>query len=95
MFIGSQRIHIYLPGIRTLKEKRKYLNSLKDRIKNSLNLSVSEIAYQDLKQRSELGLCGVCQDKKSINQLFQKVSFILKKYPQCSFSVNGVEIEKK
>lgn len=95
MFIGVERIEIYLPGIRSLKEKRKYLNSIKDRLKANLNLSVSEVNYQELLQRSELGICGVCRDKKSIQQLFQKSSLILKKYPELVFMSKGVFVEKK
>lgn len=95
MFVGTERIEIFLPGIRSLKEKRKYLNSIKDRLKTSLNLSLSEISYHELLQRSELGICVVCRDKKSVHEVFQKVSLILKRYPQLEFMSKGVLIEKK
>ena len=95
MYIGSQLIHIYLPGVRTLKEKRKYLNSIKDRLKKNLNLSVSEINYQHLVQRCELGICGVCRDRNSLEQLFQKAAWIMQKYPRLAFTRGEVNIEKK
>ncbi|MFH1415019.1 MAG: DUF503 domain-containing protein [Elusimicrobiota bacterium] len=95
MFVGSELIEIFLPGVRSLKEKRKYLNSIKDKLKRNLNLSVSEVGCQDLLQHSELGLCTVCQDKKSIENILQKAGLVLARYPQLDIIIRGVEIEKK
>ncbi|MFW6134136.1 MAG: DUF503 domain-containing protein [Elusimicrobiota bacterium] len=95
MFIGAKRIEIYLPGIRSLKEKRKYINSLKDKIKNELNLSVAEINHQDLLQRSEIGICGVSHSRRCLKQIFQNVKKIMDRYPQLNFNGQEVSIEKK
>lgn len=94
MFIGIERVKIHLPGVRSLKEKRKYLSSLKDRFRKKLNLSVSETDHQDLSQCAELGICGVCQNKKTLEQLFQKAASILKRYPQLIISSDGVTIAR-
>jgi len=95
MYVGSELIKIYLPGIRSLKEKRKYLNSIKDRIRKQLKLAVSEVGLNDAHQHSELGICGVGKEKKSVRELFEKIEYLLKKYPELEFNRGGVEIEKK
>ena len=94
MFIGTEQIEIHLPGIRSLKEKRKYLNSLKDTLKK-LNISVSEVKYQNLLQRSLLGISLVSGDKKFVEMIFQRIEMILRRYPELRFTINGVLIEKK
>ena len=95
MYVGTEHIDIYLPGVRSLKEKRKYLSSLKARLRNELNLSVAETGCQNLLQRSSLGLCGVCGDRSGLESLFSKVGFFLNRYPELVFTREGVEIEKK
>ncbi|MBN2407158.1 MAG: DUF503 domain-containing protein [Elusimicrobia bacterium] len=95
MFVGVERIEVHLPGIRSLKEKRKHIASLKDRLRSNLKLSVSETGHQELLQRSQLGICGVCQDKKSVEELFRKASSIMKSYPQLIIQTDGVSIERK
>ena len=88
-------MEIYLPGVRSLKEKRKHIKSLKDRLKNKFNLSVSEVGYQEFKQRSKIGLCLVSGEHKMVKQNFEKIKNTLKRYPQLAFRSRGVEIEKK
>ena len=95
MFVGIERVEVHLPGVRSLKEKRKYINSLKDRLRNNLRLSVSETGHQELLQRSQLGICGVCQNKSSVEELFRKALSIMKKYPQLIIQSDGVSIERK
>jgi len=49
---------------RSLKEKRRVVESLKDRVRARFNVSVSEVDSQDLWQRSTLGIALVCSDRK-------------------------------
>ncbi len=95
MYIGIEKIEIYLPGVRSLKEKRKYTLSLKDRIKRELNFSVAEIDYQDLLQRCKIGVCAVSGDRKILEIMFRKLEYFFKKYPELQFMREGVHIEKK
>lgn len=58
MFIGAIYIEIFIPESSSLKEKRQILKSVKDKIRNNFNVSVAEVNYQDLWQRS--GIAVVC-----------------------------------
>lgn len=43
----------------SLKEKRRFINSLFNRLKKEFNVSILEIDYQNLWQRSKLAICFV------------------------------------
>ena len=47
MVIGLLEIQLSLLGNRSLKEKRMVLRSVKDRVRNSFNVSIAEVADHD------------------------------------------------
>ena len=49
---------LHLDGCQSLKDKRRILRSLKDRLHRQFNVSVSETDHHDLWQRAEV-TCGV------------------------------------
>jgi uncharacterized protein len=51
-------VELYIPGSRSLKDKRMVLRGVKDRLRK-FNVSVSEVGYQDLWQRAGLGVVTV------------------------------------
>ena len=52
-------VQLYLPESRSLKDKRQVLKSLKDRLHNRFNLSVAEVDFSELWQRSTLAFAVV------------------------------------
>ncbi len=53
---------LYLPGVRSLKEKRHILRSIKDTLRNKFNISIREVSLQDKWQRSGIGISLVHYD---------------------------------
>jgi uncharacterized protein YlxP (DUF503 family) len=64
VIVGVLTWELHLDGCRSLKEKRRILKSLKDRLHNRFNVSVAETAHQDLWQRAELTCCVVANDRR-------------------------------
>lgn len=65
-----------IPGAQSLKDKRRVLKSLKERLRNRFNCSVAETEFQDLWQRGRLTLCVVSNDSRHANtQLNEIVRF--------------------
>jgi uncharacterized protein YlxP (DUF503 family) len=64
MVIGLISWEIEIFGVRSLKEKRSVVKSLKDRLHDRFNVSVAETAHQDVWQRAELTACVVAGQKK-------------------------------
>jgi uncharacterized protein YlxP (DUF503 family) len=51
-------LELHVAGARSLKDKRMVLRAVKDRLKKH-NVSVAELAHQDLWQRAELGVVTI------------------------------------
>jgi len=64
---------LYIPGATSLKGKRKVIKSLVHRLRNRFNVSVSEIGYQDLWQRAELGLAVVCHNSAGADSIIEQI----------------------
>ena len=73
MVVGVCTIDLHLPGIGSLKGKRQILSSLKERIKNTHNVSIAEVEANDLWQRAVLGVACVANDGRHVNQVLDAV----------------------
>ncbi|OHB54946.1 MAG: hypothetical protein A2Y07_07605 [Planctomycetes bacterium GWF2_50_10] len=68
MFVGVATIQIHMTAISSLKEKRSIVKSLVERLKNRFNCSAAEVAHQDVKNSSIIGLAVVANDSTFVNQ---------------------------
>ena len=57
----------------SLKDKRRVIKSLKDRLSNRFNMSVAEVGHLDRCQQAELGLAIVANDKRFVESCLDKV----------------------
>jgi len=73
MFIGALRITFRLHGIFSRKQKRSLANSLKQKLRNTFNVSVSEIEEQDSLDFLVLGVITLATDSRSAHSLLQKI----------------------
>jgi len=62
MIVGLLSVELYLPGARSLKEKRMVLRRVKDRVRK-FNVAVSEVEHHDLWQRAGLGIVTISTDQ--------------------------------
>src|SRR5204862_6436610 len=85
MITGTLRIRLLLREARTLKDKRQVLNSIKDRLRQSFNVSVAEIEDQDQPRSIVLGLAMVCNEAHPIKQTLGEVVNALKAHPIAEF----------
>ncbi|MCS7249970.1 MAG: DUF503 domain-containing protein [candidate division WOR-3 bacterium] len=65
----------------SLKEKRRFINSLFSRLKKEFNVSVLEIDYQDLWQRSKLAICFINNSTDSSLKTQSSLLKFLENYP--------------
>jgi uncharacterized protein YlxP (DUF503 family) len=73
MIIGLLTLEIYIPYSHSLKEKRKTLNKIKDRLKKKFNVAFAELEYLNKWQRSKIGLVTLNTQKSMIEKIFQKI----------------------
>lgn len=57
----------------SLKDKRHYVQSLKDRLRSKFNVAVSEIGYQEVWQRGLVAAVTVSPDQARAEQVLQMV----------------------
>ncbi len=72
MVVGVCTIEMRLHGSRSLKEKRRVLRSVKDRIRNRFNVSIAEVDYQDKWQRALIALAAVSNNRVYVNRMLEE-----------------------
>ncbi|VAX22404.1 hypothetical protein MNBD_NITROSPINAE01-515 [hydrothermal vent metagenome] len=73
MVVGILTVKLGIPGARSLKEKRKVVRSVKDRVKAKFNASIAEVANHDLHQTATLGVSVVSADAPHADSQLQKI----------------------
>jgi uncharacterized protein YlxP (DUF503 family) len=73
MNIGICQVKLRFPENLSLKGKRQILKSVTTRIRNKFNVSVAEVADNDLWQLATLGICCVSNDKRHTNEMLSRV----------------------
>ncbi len=77
MFVGVCSLELVLAENHSLKGKRQVLRKVKDRVRNTFNVSIAEVDTQDSWRLCTLGLSCVSGDKRQAErQLARVVSFI-------------------
>jgi uncharacterized protein YlxP (DUF503 family) len=74
MFVGVLRLTLHLPTPGSLKSKRHLVRSAIDRVKAKFNVSIAEVAENDLWQRSVIGVAAVGNDHAFVNESLDKVA---------------------
>jgi uncharacterized protein YlxP (DUF503 family) len=73
MVIGICRIELRIAGNDSLKGKRSVVRRIKERVKNSFNVSVAEVEHLDRLQRIGLGIAFVSNDASHVHSTLSKV----------------------
>lgn len=77
MVVGIVRFELTVPDAMTLKDKRRAVKSLKDRVSHRFNVSVAEVGSLDLIRTAEVGVAMVSNDQSHVNAaLDQLVNYV-------------------
>ena len=71
--VGVITFELRLDESHSLKDKRHFVKSLKDRLRAKFNVAVAEIDYQDLWQRGLIACVTVSPDQSHAEQVLQAV----------------------
>lgn len=77
MLIGICQVELLIPESANLKTKRFVLQSIKTRIRNKFNVSISEIDHNDKWQRALIGMALVTNERKFIDQTYNQILNLL------------------
>ena len=73
MIVGTGKIKFKLYGINSLKEKRKIVKSIINRIKNRFNISIAETDFNDSHSWAEIGFSITGNNARLINSKLDKI----------------------
>ncbi|NLZ33816.1 MAG: DUF503 domain-containing protein [Clostridiales bacterium] len=77
MRILIMRITLRASWVHSLKEKRMIIKSIMQKLKNKFNISVSEVAEQDIHQILVIGIAAVCASSSQLDSTKENIiSFI-------------------
>jgi uncharacterized protein YlxP (DUF503 family) len=82
MTVGILSIKLVLRSSHSLKDKRRVLNSLKDRVRQNFNVSFSEIEALDHRQYCVMAAAMVSNDKRHVNGGLSALVNFVKTFPQ-------------
>ncbi len=77
MYVGSLRLELHIQSSYSLKDKRRVLKSLQDRLRRTFQVAVAEVGDQELWQKAVIGVSCVSGHSSLVNETLQKVlSFV-------------------
>jgi uncharacterized protein YlxP (DUF503 family) len=83
MVIGVLQLELSIGDAMSLKDKRRVVKSLKDRIAHGHNVSIAEVGALDEHRRSILGLAMVANDHAYVEGALSKLVDFVKAVPNC------------
>ena len=72
-WVGVLRLSLRFPGSRSLKEKRKPVAQIRDRLRSRKNLSVAEIGHLEDHSRSILAIALVANDQRLVRSILDQI----------------------
>lgn len=73
MPIAYLTLELHIECAKSLKDKRQVVRSVKDRLRNSFNISIAEIDVTDLWQRATLGVVSISPSRDYLEGLMRNV----------------------
>ena len=74
MVVGTLRLRLVIRSSRSLKDKRRTVRSVKDRIRSKFNASVAEVASLESHQVAELGVAVVGNDHAFVQSVLSQIA---------------------
>ena len=81
MHIGLLQIKLFLPGNQSLKGKRHIIKSIKDRVRNQVNISIAEVDEHDAWQQAHIAIVTVGTDHKRVSQVLASAMKLVENTP--------------
>jgi uncharacterized protein len=72
MIVGVLTLDLFFPYAHSLKDKRRILHGFKDRVRRN-NVAVAELEFQDLWQRTRLGVVTVNSHAAVVEEILGRV----------------------
>ena len=92
MHVGVLQLELSVADAMSLKDKRRVILSLKDRIAHGHNVSIAEVGALDEHRRSILGVAMVSNDARYVEGALSKLVDFVRAVPQVSLMDYQIEM---
>ncbi len=92
MVVGVLRIRLGIFEALSLKDKRRVIKSLKDKLAARHNVSIAEVDDLDHRQAGTLGLALVANDSRFVQSALSKIVDEVRRYPHASLLNYEIEL---
>ncbi len=72
MIIGVCKLHLILPGVGSLKQKRRRLKPLVHQLRRRFDVAVAEVGAQDVWQSAEIAVVAVANDGAHVYAVLER-----------------------
>ncbi|MCX7667938.1 MAG: DUF503 domain-containing protein [Atribacterota bacterium] len=73
MRVGVCQVELFISSSFSLKDKRRVMNSVKQKLRNRFNISIVEIPVDAQWKRGDLGISCVGLDEKSVRSTIDQI----------------------
>ncbi len=92
MRVGILQFSMNIPWSKSLKDKRRVIRSLKDRLRQRFNISIAEIEDQNNHKVATLGITMAGNDPRYMNGALDKIVEMLGDHPEADLLDHQIEI---
>ena len=89
--IASAECECLISGAQSLKDKRAVLQRVMTRLKQKYNISVAEVDYQDMWQRTIIAIVVVSSSKVSAEKELQRALSYIDSFPELERFATNIE----
>ena len=75
----------------SLKDKRSIIKRITNQLRQNITIAVAELDFQDLWQRTKLGIVTVSNERSHAEQVIQEALRIIDTYPELERTLTHIE----
>jgi uncharacterized protein len=91
MMIGVAACECIIYDAHSLKEKRAVLQRIITRLKQKFNVSVAEVEFQDVWQRTKIAIVTVTSSRVSTEQELQNALKFIDSFPEIERTITDID----
>ena len=93
-WVGVLRLALRVPGSRSLKDKRKSVAKVRDRLRSRKNLSVAEIGHLEDHSRAILAVATVGNDQRLIRSTLDRIVHDVSTWRGALIEDTSIEVQR-
>ena len=92
MLVATIQLELSIPWANSLKDKRRAVKSLKDKLGNRFNVSVAEVGDLEIWRSSVIGVAAVANDAQFLQSVAQKIVNFVEEFSEANLEDFAIEI---